>query len=307
MKTKMILLCGIPSESPIAKVKYALMEEDAHVVVFNQRQFEDTEIEWGFVNGLPEGKLHMSNCSYNLSSFKSVYSRFMSENNLPEMEGKNEETKAKCNALHESLFQWLEVTNAKVVNRHSNMYSNSSKPYQAQIIKRYGLKTPPTLITNNPKAVLDFNAVHKSIIYKSISGIRSIVKEFDPSNIERLNKIKYCPVQFQARLSGFDVRVHVIGKEVIATKILTTGVDYRYARKDGGETQLEPFEIPEHVKNACVNVSAALKLDFSGIDLRFTDNGDVYCFEVNPMPGYSYYESNTGQKISKVLAEYLVA
>jgi hypothetical protein len=33
----------------------------------------------------------------------------------------------------------------------------------------------------------------------------------------------------------------------------------------------------------------------------------VYCFEVNPSPAYSYYESHTGQPISAALARYLVA
>jgi len=306
MKTKKVLLCGIPSEGPIEKVKNALIKEGAEVVVFNQRHFEDAQMNWDFVNGKPKGKIHMYNCSYDLSSFKSVYSRFMCETSIPEMKDKDQSVKDHCRNLHESLFQWLEVTNSKVVNRHSNMFSNSSKPYQAQIIKRFGLKTPPTLITNVPEKALEFNKKHKSTIYKSISGIRSIVKEFNPLDIERLNKIKYCPVQFQAKLSGFDVRVHVIGDSAIATKIETTGVDYRYARRDGGTTSLEPFKISSKVKKACVAVSKALSLDFSGIDLRFTDDGDVYCFEVNPMPGYSYYESNTGQEISKTLAKFLM-
>jgi hypothetical protein len=31
----------------------------------------------------------------------------------------------------------------------------------------------------------------------------------------------------------------------------------------------------------------------------------VYCFEVNPSPGFSYYEANAGQPISTAVAEYL--
>ncbi len=306
MRNNRILLCGIPSEGPIAMVKTALIKQGAEVVVFNQRQFKDAEFEWSFVDGKPKGKLYLFNCSYDLSSFKSVYTRFMSEPDIPEMKGCDENTKKHCRDLHESIYQWLEVTDCKVVNRHSRMFSNSSKPYQAQIIKRYGLKTPPTVITNKPSVAINFYEKHKSVIYKSISGVRSIVKELDITEVDRLEKIKYCPVQFQARLSGFDVRVHVVGKETVATKILTTGVDYRYAKREGGETELEPFEISDNVKHACVRISAALGLDFTGIDLRMTDDGDVYCFEVNPMPGYSYYESNTGQGISDVLADYLL-
>lgn len=306
MKTKKILLCGIPSEAPIAKVKNALIEKGAEVVIFNQRQIEDINIYWEFKNQEAVGELHIANCSYALENFDAVYTRFMSESSIPEVKQNDLKLKDHCRNVHESLYQWLEVTDKKVINRHSRMYSNSSKPYQAQIIRKFNLKTPETLITNVPEEVIAFNKVHGALIYKSISGVRSIVKEFDPSDKDRLEKIRFCPVQFQKKLSGFDVRVHVIGKETVATKINTTGIDYRYARNEGGTTELESYSIPAKIKNACINVSAALQLDFSGIDLRLTDDGEVYCFEVNPMPGYSYYESHTGQKISCILANYLL-
>mgnify|MGYP006184765043 CR=1 FL=1 len=55
------------------------------------------------------------------------------------------------------------------------MGSNSSKPFQAQLIRQYGFAVPETLITNNPEHVLAFRDKHKRIVYKSISGVRSIV------------------------------------------------------------------------------------------------------------------------------------
>jgi glutathione synthase/RimK-type ligase-like ATP-grasp enzyme len=302
----MILLCGIPSESPIAKVNEALVNLGAQSVIFSQRQFADAELEWTYVNQKPTGRLHLFNCSYALEDFRAVYTRFMSETELPEMKSADEPTKVHCRRLHESFYQWLEVTDACVVNRHSAMFSNGSKPYQSQIICRYGFRIPPTLVTNDVDKVRDFQRRHKRVIYKSISGIRSIVKEFGSEDVERLPLIRYCPVQFQAWLDGFDVRVHVIGQRCLATKVVTTGTDYRYAHQEGGDTTLEAFELPEAVGDACVHLTESLGLHFSGIDLRFTSDGQVYCFEVNPMPGYSYYESNTGQPISQLLAEYLI-
>jgi hypothetical protein len=46
-------------------------------------------------------------------------------------------------------------------------------------------------------------------------------------------------------------------------------------------------------------------LAIAGIDLKVTRDNRVYCFEVNPSPAYSYYESNTGQPISSAVADYL--
>lgn len=302
----MILLCGIPSEEPIQLVNQALVEKGAHVVVFSQRQFEHVHLDWQVTLENISGRLNLYDCSYDLASIKSVYTRLMNEADLPEMENASEELRKHCHALHSTLAQWFEVTDSRVVNRHSTMFSNSSKPYQAQLIREYDLKIPPTLITNNIDKVKSFQIEYPHLIYKSISGVRSIVKEFRPEDEVRLSVIKNCPVQFQAKLDGYNVRVHVIGEETIATKILTTGIDYRYTGREGGKTLLEPFELPANVAASCVKLTAALKLHFSGIDLMFTDNDGVFCFEVNPMPGYSYYESNTAQPISRVLAEYLL-
>ena len=302
----MILLCGIPSEEPISLLNQALLQKGAHVVVFSQRQFENANIDWGYKNKKASGRLELFNCSYSLDSFSAVYTRFMNEAELPEFKDANQVTKEHCHAFHDSFFRWLEVTDSCVVNKHSKMFSNSSKPYQAQIIRQYGLKIPPTIITNDVRRVNEFQVDYKKLIYKSISGVRSIVREFGPNDEDRLSVIRYCPVQFQAKLEGYDVRVHVIGSEAIATKVITTGTDYRYAAREGGETKLESFELPPDVAKSCVELTAALGLHFSGIDLLFSDSDGVFCFEVNPMPGYSYYEINTGQLISRVLADYLL-
>jgi D-alanine-D-alanine ligase-like ATP-grasp enzyme len=36
-----------------------------------------------------------------------------------------------------------------------------------------------------------------------------------------------------------------------------------------------------------------------------TEDGRWYCFEVNPSPGFSYFENLTGQPIAKAIATYL--
>ena len=54
-------------------------------------------------------------------------------------------------------------------------------------------------------------------------------------------------------------------------------------------------------------MTAALGLELSGIDLRITPDGRTYCFEVNPSPGFSYYELNTGQPIARAIADHLAS
>lgn len=188
------------------------------------------------------------------------------------------------------------------------MASNNSKPYQAQFIQQHGFLTPDTLITNEPDLALAFCAKHEGrVIYKSISGVRSVVQAWQPAtDTPNLARIRHCPTQFQEQVPGFDVRVHVIGELTLATRIAATATDYRYAMQQTGQAaELTAYELPPEVAANCVSLSRALSLDFSGIDLRFAPNGEVYCFEVNPCPGYTYYESHTSQPIAARLAEYL--
>jgi glutathione synthase/RimK-type ligase-like ATP-grasp enzyme len=52
-------------------------------------------------------------------------------------------------------------------------------------------------------------------------------------------------------------------------------------------------------------LAALLQLPLCGIDLRRCADGSYVCFEVNPMPAFSYYEANTGQPIARRLVEFL--
>ena len=50
-------------------------------------------------------------------------------------------------------------------------------------------------------------------------------------DFERLDRIRWCPRQFQAFVEGTNVRVHTIGTRVFATAIHTQATDYRYAQR----------------------------------------------------------------------------
>lgn len=304
----MILLAGIRTEEPLQRVAEELERRGSPFHLFHQRDFErttlDVEVGPQGVRGLlcgPAGTVPLEHIG-------SAYLRLMDDRSLPELEHEppHSPRRTQCRALHEALLRWSEITPARMVNRLSAMGSNFSKPYQAQAIVGVGFATPPTLVTNDPDAVREFRQRHGRVIYKSISGVRSIVRELEDSDLPRLDRIRWCPTQFQAYVEGRDVRVHTVGDAVFATAITTTGTDYRYAaREDGGSTRLEPLELPGALARRCVALSARLGLDFAGIDLKLAPDGEVFCFEVNPCPAYTYYEANTGQPIARALAGYL--
>lgn len=304
----MILLCGIPTESPMALVREALESNGTPHVVLNQRKFSSMKMSLEINGGKTTGKLQLNGDSYSIDDFTGVFTRLMDFNNLPELKDAPADSPDLnlCRNLVDTLTRWAEITPARVVNRVAPMGSNFSKPYQAQLIKRYGFEVPETLITNDPELVRAFRARHGRVIYKSISGVRSIVQTLTDDDMTRIDDIRWCPTQFQAFVEGTNVRVHTVGDKVFATAISTDATDYRYAHRQSGDyADLRPVDLSDELAEMCVNLSAGLGLAFAGIDLKITPENHVYCFEVNPSPAFSYYESQTGQPISRAVAEYL--
>ncbi len=304
----MILLCGIGSETPLELLRDELGELEVPYVLFHQRDFAEADA-WFEVDGKGvRGELRLGNARYRLEDFRAAYNRMMDDRALPELKGEPADSvrRNRCRALHETLTRWLEIAPGRIVNRALPQGSNFSKPFQAQLIRQAGFLVPETLITNDPEAVKDFHRQHGTVIYKSISSIRSIVQTLTEADYERLERIRWCPTQFQAFVPGTNLRVHTIGSKVFPVAISSEATDYRYAaRQTGDPAELREVDLSEELAERCCRLSSSLGLDFAGIDLKVTPDDQVYCFEVNPSPAFSYYELSTGQPIARALARYL--
>ena len=194
---------------------------------------------------------------------------------------------------------------ATVVNRPSAGVSNGSKPFQLKLIAGAGVSVPETLVTTDPDAARAFLAEHGRVVYKSISGVRSIVSALEVGDGDRLERVASGPVQLQRWVAGRDVRVHVVGDRCFATAIDSSADDYRYGAREGIDPTLTAIEIPVALQERLVALTRRLGLLVSGIDLRVTGSGEWFCFEVNPSPGFTFYEDSTGQPIGDAIADLL--
>jgi glutathione synthase/RimK-type ligase-like ATP-grasp enzyme len=290
-------------------VANALEALGAEYVFFNQRRVATAGLDFETRGSEIGGVLTLDRVRFGLADISAAYVRLMDDGALPEVRSlpSGHPARRHCRGVHTSLQRWLELSHARVVNRAAPQGSNASKPYQLQLIAGCGLRVPETLVTNDPRAVIDFRARHGRVIFKSISGARSIVRELSDQDVERLPRIRWCPVQFQEHISGHDVRVHCVGDHTFATAVRSAATDYRYAHADGHQVDLAAIDLADDVVERCVAMTRALGLEFAGIDLRVAPNGDAYCLEVNPSPAFSYYEDSTGQPIAAALAAHLAA
>jgi hypothetical protein len=303
--TDTILLWGLPADPPIATVRDALRRAGRRVTLLDQRAVHETEVSL-VVGTSVEGLLRIGDQSFDLADVKAVYLRPHDWPELPNSNGNGRQTDLRRHALavQEVLLSWSELTPALVLNRPSDMAANGSKPYQASWIESLGFRIPETLITTDPDIALEFWRRHDRVIYKSVSGIRSIVSRLTTKHRQRFDDIASCPTQFQQYVPGTEHRVHVVGEEVFACAVLSEADDYRYASEP---VEMLPCDLPSEVAARCKKLAGAMNLLLAGLDLRCTPEGCWYCFEVNPSPAFTCFQQVTGQPIAEAVARLLAS
>jgi glutathione synthase/RimK-type ligase-like ATP-grasp enzyme len=114
-----------------------------------------------------------------------------------------------------------------------------------------------------------------------------------------------CPTQFQQFIDGVDYRVHVIGETVLACRIDSAAVDYRYPAASGCTT-MSAVILRNDIEYRCRRLARTLGLSLAGIDLKLDRNGQWWCLEVNTAPGFIWFETHTGLRITDAVANLLV-
>jgi glutathione synthase/RimK-type ligase-like ATP-grasp enzyme len=265
------------------------------------------DVNWRWEDSHPRGYIGGHGWRLDLEELSGVFVRYLgAEGRMPPPDVEPAQAPAMYFEYDSGLMALLEDLPCPVVNRLAGGMSNSSKAYQALLVRQCGLRTPRTLISCDPSDVRRFSDdCAGEVVYKSVSGVRSIVRRLRPEHLERLPLVRHGPVQFQQFVPGENVRVHTLGDRVFATRVHSDAVDYRYAERDGHSVDMEPTEVPPAVGASCLRLARELDLLLAGIDLKQTPDGDYYCFEINPSPGFLYYEQQARQPISAALAELL--
>jgi glutathione synthase/RimK-type ligase-like ATP-grasp enzyme len=303
----MILLWGLPEDPSLAAVYKELLLLDSPVVFLNQRETQNLEMEL-LIDSHISGKIRTKDQEIGLNSIDALYLRPYDMHAVPEFNILSESNTDSTHAdyFEDCMFIYSELTSSLVINRPAAMASNTSKPYQSMQIVSAGFDIPDTLITTDAAAVLEYWTKYGTIIYKSISGIRSNVSRFTSRHIERLNNIAWCPTQFQEYIPGDDYRIHIVGNSVFACQIISEADDYRYP-ENGLSVEMHTCSLPGYVEKRCRKLVAAMGLVVAGVDLRNNPDGRWICFEVNPSPDFTYYYETVSNRVAESIARLLAS
>ena len=298
----MIIVVGMATEDPVRR----LLEEAARIEAATLLLTETDAASWNLrveaTGGRVQARLDQPGGSVALDEATGLYLRLTSpRQNHQRPDPLRLQRHEAALAL---VCGWAEVAEMRVANRPSAMTTNNSKPYQAALIRQIGLSVPETIVTNDPDQVRRFRRRHGRVVYKSTSGVRSIMHELTPGRAATPDRVRNLPTQFQQLLLGTNVRVHVIGRQTFACEIAAETIDYRYS-EGGSSARMQPVDLPPGVRTRCLELSAALDLPLAGIDLLRDPDGEWWCFEVNPSPAYSCFEEPTGLPMAEALARWL--
>jgi glutathione synthase/RimK-type ligase-like ATP-grasp enzyme len=304
----MILVHGILADTMIELMCARLNDLGYEYLFLDEAQLpERFQLTWTASAGGIAGHISAGPRRVNLNDITGIYARYVSRRDGKRRDGLNEREEELVRAEYQAaMMHLIDSMPCVVVNRVRACTSNDSKLYQQFLIREFGLLTPRTLVTTVPEEAVSFyEACNKKVVFKSLSSVRSIVRLLQDDDLPRLALVKNCPTQFQEVVEGPDIRVHTVGSEVFATELVSDADDYRYAARDGHSLDAQPIELPSEVTSACLGLTTACGLTIAGIDLRRTPEGQYYCFEINPSPGFIFYERIARQPISEAVARLL--
>jgi len=181
----------------------------------------------------------------------------------------------------------------------------SRKVWQLKVATRLGLRTPQTLITNDPVAARAFVEGQRpnGTIYKAFTATEEEWREtrlLKPEEEEGLDQVSYAPVIFQEHIKAdVDLRITVIGDEIFPAAIHSGSTDYKVDfRMTIHQAKVEAHVLPDDVDSKLRALMKELGLVYGAVDFRLTPEGEYVFLEVNPSGQWLFMEDRTQQPIT---------
>lgn len=217
---------------------------------------------------------------------------------------------------------WRAIPRNRWLNHPENIWLANNKFKQLTIARDLGFTIPETLISSRPHDVLRFAKTHGNLIVKAVKN--GFFNSDNSSNImftsclgaAELEAIagspRLVPSIVQPELKKeCDLRVTVVGQAVFPVALLSqqrpeTSTDWRtWDITEGLDLVHQRFDLPDPIRQLCLDLNRQLALNFSCIDLVLTKSGDFVFLEINPNGQWAWIESMVGMPIRDAIIDHL--
>jgi glutathione synthase/RimK-type ligase-like ATP-grasp enzyme len=189
------------------------------------------------------------------------------------------------------------------------------KALQLAEASKAGLKTPHTLISNDPAKAAAFvgslgdtDCAVKPLLALGVSdeqGYHFPLTTTLPKG-HSLESVALAPTIFQPYIDkAAELRCVVIGKQIFCAKINSQANEN--TRKDwrAGACEHEVFSLPSHVEASIHRLMHALDINFASMDMILTPEGDIVFLEANPNGQWLWLEEQLGLPLVASMVDLL--
>lgn len=317
-----VLIVSNPDDEHTKAVYKTLCEYPVEPILFYPEQLEETywlsmdyatrEKNPSFILTTPEG-------SHHAGEFISVWYRRPRLISLARYRLSHEardfardEWKTLLTNFYEFMESAVWVSHPRILQQAAN------KVLQLSLAKKIGFSIPDTLITSEAEAATDFIDKYSGRVIVKPTGQGCVFNEngdvvtyiltnrLSIADLDTFDDLQIAPVTFQQEINkSFELRVNVVGQEVLAIKIDSqksemSQVDWR--RYDVENTPYTAFQLPGEIESYCLQICRALGLEFGAIDLICQPDGEFVFLEVNGNGQFLWAEFLSGVKVSAALA-----
>lgn len=125
--------------------------------------------------------------------------------------------------------------------------------------------------------------------------------------LAKRKELLYLPHLYQAFVSsskGRDVRLQVVGDQVVASVLRTSAVDFRANVTNGGK--MHKFNPPKSFVDIAIKASQLIGVDFAGVDLLFGENDEPIVCEINSNAHIKNIYKCTGVDVAEHIFDYIL-
>lgn len=209
-----------------------------------------------------------------------------------------------------SLLLMYEQAGIPLFNPPSQTLLSRRKPYQLHQLQTIGCLLPASLVTNDPAQAKRFIDEHGACIIKPAAGGSLTLSANELLAQDQLDKLTTAPAIIQQRIYGEDLRVVVIDNTVVscaAVGVPTGTIDFRGEQTyQQGKITYQAISLPPLVEAQCRRAAAVLGLRYTGIDIKYTPQGEYYLLECNSSPIYLDVEYKLKHPITETLCKALL-
>ena len=322
---RMVLILTRPQDPHLPPVAEAIRARGADVLCFNLADFPEAVVLSATLESCQDGwsgSIRSQGRHVPLETLASIWWRRPKQYKAPEAYSPGERAflEEEANRGIIGVLESLALQQTLWVSRLHSIRRAELKPLQLAAAQQLGLRTPRTLLTNDPSAARAFyETCRGQVVLKAVSrgAIEEEARRFiytsqvQPDHLAALEGVRATAHLFQEYLpKRFDLRIVVIGRQVFAAEIHSqhserTRLDFRRGYSD---LTYAVHALPQEIEAKALALVCLFGLQFSSMDFLLTPEGDYVFLDLNPNGQFYWLQTRLLERfpVKEAMADLLV-